>query len=159
MREFQAGNADAFLGFPPQPQKLREKGIGHVIVNGTQDRPWSQYTCCVVAATRQYATQYPVATKRVVRALLKAADLCAADPGRAALILARRGFEPRSDIVAGALKELPYGNWREANAEDALRFYALRLHEAGLIKTSPGKLVAQGVDGRAFEQIKQELKL
>ena len=158
MRAFEAGKADAFLGFPPQPQKLREKNLGHVIVDGTHDRPWSQYTCCLITGTREFVTQYPVATKRAIRALLKATDLCAAEPERAARIVVKKGFEPRYDMVTKVLEEVPYRSWREANAEDALRFYALRLYEVGMIKTNPTKLIAQGVDWRFVNEIKKELK-
>ena len=83
---FAEGKIDAFLGFPPEPQELRARKIGHVIVNSAIDRPWSQYFCCMLAGNRDYVRKYPVATKRVVRAILKAADLCASEPaaGRAA---------------------------------------------------------------------------
>jgi hypothetical protein len=37
---FAEGKIDAFLGFPPEPQRLRAQNIGHVIVNSTRDRPW-----------------------------------------------------------------------------------------------------------------------
>ena len=30
---------------------------------------------------------------------------------------------------------IPYDRWRAYDAEDAVRFYALRLHEAGMIKS------------------------
>jgi len=43
MQLFVDGKVDAFLGFPPQPQELRQKKIGRVIVNTAQDRPWDQY--------------------------------------------------------------------------------------------------------------------
>lgn len=56
------------------------------------------------------------------------------------------------------LGEVPYQTWREANPEDAIRFYALRLHEVGLIKTSPAKLIAQGTDWRLFNDLKREMK-
>ena len=158
MRAFEAGKADAFLAFPPQPQKLRERNLGHVIVDGTHDRPWSQYTCCLIAGTRDFVAQYPVATKRAIRALLKAADLCANEPERAARMVVSRGFEPRYDLVLKVLEEVPYRSWREANPEDALRFYALRLHEVGMIKTSPNTLIAQGTDWRFLNELKKELK-
>jgi NitT/TauT family transport system substrate-binding protein len=44
------------------------------------------------------------------------------------------------------------------HAEETLRFYALRLHEAGVIKSDPQKLLAQGTDWRFVEQLKKELK-
>src|SRR5262249_43965609 len=64
------GKIDAFLGFPPEPQELRSREIGRVIVNSAVDRPWSQYFCCMLAASTDYLEHYPVAAKRVVRAIL-----------------------------------------------------------------------------------------
>jgi NitT/TauT family transport system substrate-binding protein len=69
---YEWGAIDAFLGFPPEPQDLRARHIGHVVVNSAVDWPWSQYFCCMLAANRDYAHKYPVATKRVLRAILKA---------------------------------------------------------------------------------------
>ena len=56
------------------------------------------------------------------------------------------------------MKDIPYGRWREYNPEDAVRFYALRLHEAGMIESSPQKIIAQGTDWRLFNELKRELK-
>jgi NitT/TauT family transport system substrate-binding protein len=39
-----------------------------------------------------------------------------------------------------------------------VRFYALRLHEVGMLKSSPQRLIAQGTDWRFFSELKQELK-
>ena len=50
MELFADGKIDAFLGLPPEPQELRARNIGRVIVNSVLDRPWSQYFCCVLAA-------------------------------------------------------------------------------------------------------------
>ena len=35
---------------------------------------------------------------------------------------------------------------------------ALRLHEAGMVKSSPQKLIAQGTDWRFLNELKKELK-
>jgi NitT/TauT family transport system substrate-binding protein len=158
MQAFIDGKADAVLAFAPQPQELRRKKIGHVILNTGQDRPWSQYFCCVVAAHRDFARQYPIAAKRALRALLKAADICAQEPARAARYMADKGYESRYDIGLEVMKELPYRRWREANPEDTLRFHALRLHEVGMIKMNPNKLIAQGTDWRFLNELKKELK-
>src|SRR6516162_3188086 len=77
---FADGKIDAFLGFPPEPQELRARRIGHVIVNSSVDRPWSQYFCCMLAGNRDFVQRKPIATKRVLRAILKATDLCVTDP-------------------------------------------------------------------------------
>ena len=69
-----------------------------------------------------------------------------------------RRFTPRYDYAVQVMKELPYGKWREYDPEDTLRFYALRLHEAGMIKSSPQKLIAQGTDWRFLNELKKELK-
>jgi NitT/TauT family transport system substrate-binding protein len=86
------GKIDALLSFPPVPQELRANKIGHVIVNSSIDRPWSQYFCCLVSGHREFVRNHPVATKRALRALLKAVDLCAAAPESAARIVADRGY-------------------------------------------------------------------
>src|SRR5436309_14154961 len=83
---------DALMGFPPVPQELRQKKIGHVIVNSGLDRPWSQYFCCIVAGNREFVRRYPVATKRALRAILKASNICATAPARAAQLLVDKGF-------------------------------------------------------------------
>ena len=155
---FIEGKADAFLGFAPEPHEVRRRKIGHVIVNTARDRPWSQYFCCMVPANREFVGKYPVATKRALRAILKGADICAGQPERAAALLVAKGYEPRYEVALEVLKELPYWRWREANPEDTLRFHALRLHEVGMIKTSPQKLVAQGTDWRFLNELKRELK-
>jgi NitT/TauT family transport system substrate-binding protein len=129
-----------------------------VIVDTTHDRPWSQYFCCMAAATREYARRNPVATKRALRTILKAADLCAADPERVARLMAEKGYEARREVAAEVIRSLPYNRWREANPEDTLRFHALRLHEVGMIKSTPQKLIAQGTDWRFLNEIKRELK-
>jgi NitT/TauT family transport system substrate-binding protein len=158
MQTFVEGKADAFLGFAPQPQELRANKVGRVLLDTLQDRPWSQYFCCMVNARREFVEKYPVATRRALRAFLKAADLCAQDPERAARYLAAKGYEPRYDMALEVLQGLPYRRWRDADPEDTLRFHALRLHEVGLIKSSPQKLIAQGTDWRFLKALKKELK-
>jgi NitT/TauT family transport system substrate-binding protein len=101
---------------------------------------------------------HPVATKRALRAMLKAADLCAAEPERAAQLLVENGVTAPYEYVVQTMKEVPYGKWREYNLEDTVRFYALRLHEAGMIKASPQKIIAQGTDWRFLNELKKELK-
>jgi NitT/TauT family transport system substrate-binding protein len=158
MQLLAADKIDAMMGFPPEPQELRARQIGHVVFNMTTDRPWSQYFCCMLASNWDFVRRHPAATKRAVRAILKANALCAQEPERAAQILVDKGITQHYDYAVQALKELPYGTWREYDAEDTLRFYALRLHEAGMVKASPQKLIAQGTDWRFLTELKQELK-
>jgi len=158
VRLFTEGKTDALLAFPPGAQELRAKGIGHVVVNSSVDRPWSQYFCCMVAGHREFVRKHPVATKRAVRAILKAADLCALEPERAARLLVDKAYVSRYDYALQTMQDVPYGRWREYDPEDTVRFYALRLHEIGMIKSSPQKLMAQGTDWRFLTALKKELK-
>jgi NitT/TauT family transport system substrate-binding protein len=155
---FATGKIDAFLGLPPDPDDLRARHIGHVVVDSIVDRPWSEYFCCMLVGNRDFIQKFPVATKRVVRAILKAIELCATDPSRAAQQFLDHGLNGRYDYVLQTLKELPYGKWRDYDAEDTIRFYALRLHEAGMIKSSPQKIIADGTDWRFLNELKRELK-
>jgi NitT/TauT family transport system substrate-binding protein len=152
------GKIDAYLGFPPDPQELRARRIGHVVVNSTMDRPWSQYFCCMAAGNREFVSQHPVATKRALRAILKATDLCAREPDRVVQILMENGYTEHYDYALQTLQEIPYAKWREYDPEDTVRFYALRLHEAGMLKSSPQKLIAQGTEWRFLNELKRELK-
>jgi NitT/TauT family transport system substrate-binding protein len=158
MELFAEGKIDAFLGFPPEPQELRARNIGRVIFNSAIDRPWSQYFCCMVAGHRDYVRKNPVATKRFLRAIIKAAELCATQPERTAQRIVDAGFTPRYDYALQTLKEISYGRWREYDAADTIRFYSLRLREAGFIRATPNKILADGTDWRFFNELKRELK-
>ena len=152
------GKIDAYLGFPPDPQELRAMKVGHVVVNSAVDRPWSQYFCCFATASREFVRKHPVATKRALRAILKATDICASEPARAARALVDKGFTPRYDYALQTMKDVVYNKWREYDPDDTLRFYALRLREAGMIKSSPNRIIAQSTDWRFLNELKQELK-
>jgi NitT/TauT family transport system substrate-binding protein len=158
MRLLAEGKIDAYMGFMPDSQELRAKKIGHVVVNTMMDRPWSQYFCCLIAANREFVRKYPAATKRALRAILKAVNVCALEPDRAARLLADNGYVKTYDYALQTMQEVPYGRWSDYDAEDTMRFYALQLHEAGVIKTSPNKLIAQGTDWRFLRELKKELK-
>ena len=155
---FAQGKIDAFLGFPPEPQELRARNIGRVIVNSAIDRPWSQYFCCMLAGNKEFIRKHPVATKRVLRAILKATDLCASEPTRVAQQMVDAGFTPRYDYALQALKEIPYMKWRDYDPEDTIRFYALRLREIGMIKSSPNKIIADSADWRFLNEVRREMK-
>jgi NitT/TauT family transport system substrate-binding protein len=158
MQLFVEGKIDAFLGFPPEPQELRARHIGHVIVNSALDRPWSQYFCCMLAGNAAFVRDNPIATKRVLRAILKAADLCVAAPKQVAQRIVDGGFTASYDYALQTMNEVPYGKWRDYDPEDSVRFYALRLHEAGIIKSSPKEIIAKGTDWRFLNELKRELK-
>jgi NitT/TauT family transport system substrate-binding protein len=151
------GEVDAYLAFAPEPQELRARKVGRVIINTATDKPWSQYFCCTVYAPRDFVRAYPIATKRAVRAILKATNICAAEPKKVAQRLVDTGYTPRYDYAVEALTEIPYV-WREFDPEDSMRFFALRLHEVGMIKSTPQEIIAEGTDWRFLNELKRELK-
>jgi NitT/TauT family transport system substrate-binding protein len=156
---FVEGKIDAFLGFPPEPQELRARKVGgHVVVNSSIDRPWSQYFCCMLAGNRDFVRKHPIATKRVLRAILKATDFCVTDPAAAARRMVDGGFTTQYDYALQTLKEVPYNKWREYDPADTIRFYSLRLREAGMIKSQPNKIIADATDWRFLNELKRELK-
>ena len=152
------GKLDAVMGFAPDTSALHAQPIGQMVVNTSVDRPWSQYFCCMVAGNRAFVRTHPVATKRALRAILKATDVCALEPERVARFMVDKGYVERYANTLERLKDLSYHQWREQDPEDTVRFYALRLHEVGMIKSTPHKLIAQGTDWRFLNELKKELK-
>jgi NitT/TauT family transport system substrate-binding protein len=152
------GKIDAVTATPPINQELRARKIGHVVVATAVDRPWSQYFCCMLVGNKDFVRKHPVATKRVLRAIFKADQLCAQEPERVARSIVDRGFTKRYDYALQTLKDVPYGKSRQYDPEDMVRFYSLRLREAGLIKGTPQKIIADGADWRFLNELKKELK-
>jgi NitT/TauT family transport system substrate-binding protein len=148
---------DAFLTFPPWAQELRARRTGHVILNSALDRPWSQYMCCMLIGTPDFVRRNPIATKRVVRAMVRSTDICAAKPDWVAQRLVDRAFTPRYDYAREGLDDVSYRSWREYDAEDAVRFWALREREIGMIKSSPDKIIREGTDWRFLKEVRKEL--
>jgi NitT/TauT family transport system substrate-binding protein len=75
-----------------------------------------------------------------------------------ARLLVDEGYAPDYNYAAQALRELPFAPWRDFDPEDTIRFFALRLHEAGMVKSSPQEIIASGTDWSFFNELKRELK-
>jgi NitT/TauT family transport system substrate-binding protein len=148
---------DAFMTFPPWAQELRAQRAGHVILNSAVDRPWSQYFCCMLVGNSDFVRRNPIATKRVVRAMMRANDICATKRDWVAKSLVDRGFTPRYDYARQGLDDVSYSAWREYDAEDSVRFWALRERELGMIKSSPDKIIATGTEFRLLKEVRKEL--
>ena len=158
MRLLAEGKIDAYQAFAQEVQELRAKQIGHAVVSSTVDRPWSHYFCCMAAANREFVRHHPVATKRALRAILKAADVCALEPEQSARLLVDKGYTMQYDYALQTIRAIPYNRWREYDAEDTVRFYALRLHEVGMTESGPQQIIAEGTDWRFLNELKRELK-
>lgn len=155
---FSEGKIDAFLGTPPEPQEMRAAKMGHTILNTTTDRPWSQHFCCMMSSSAEFVAKYPVATKRAMRAILKAADLCASDPELMARMSVDGKFTDNYDFALAGLREARFDTWREFDPEDTMRFYALRMRDVGFLKASPNQIIAEGTDWRFLNELKREMK-
>jgi NitT/TauT family transport system substrate-binding protein len=154
---FAAGEIDAFMTLPPWAQELRALNVGHVVLNSAVDRPWSQYFCCMLIGNPDFVRRNPIATKRVVRAIMRATDICAANPDWVAKRLVDRGIWPRYDSVRQGLDDISYRAWRDYDPEDSVRFYTLRQREIGMIKSSPDKIIATGTDWWFIKEVRKEL--
>lgn len=153
---FAAGKIDAFVGFPPNPQEPCARILGHSLVNMARDPPWSRYFCCMAAANADFVRSHPVATKRALRALLKGADLCHSEPELAAQHMSERGYSKECALMT--LNDARYGLWRDYDPADAVRFFTLRLHEAGIIKVTPNEVLSGFTDWRFLNELKRELR-
>jgi hypothetical protein len=83
---------------------------------------------------------------------------CASNPAAVARRLVDGGFTGNYDHALQTLKEVWYNKWREYDIEDSVRFYSLRLREAGMIKSAPSKIIADGTNLRFLNEFKRELK-
>jgi NitT/TauT family transport system substrate-binding protein len=150
---------DAFMTYPPYAQEARALRTGHVILNSAVDRPWSQYFCCMLIGNADFVRRNPIATKRVVRAMVRASEICAAKPDWVAQRLVDRGFTPRYDYARQGLDDVSYRAWRDYDPEDSVRFYALRERELGMIKSSPDAIIAKGAHWRFLKEVRKEFGL
>src|SRR4029453_6892034 len=120
MQLFAEGKIDAFMGFAPEPQEMRAKKIGRVLIDFGKDRPWSQYFCGRAAGNRDFPRKHPVATKRGLRAMLKATDLCVSQPERAARLMVDKGVADKYQYVLQSVKEIGF-QWRGGETQATRR--------------------------------------
>ncbi len=158
MRLFREGKIDAFITFPPWPQELIDEGIGHLLIDTNIDKPWSQYFCCVVSGQSYFIKKNPIATKRALRAILKANDIVARNPRLATRTLIEKKIRNETEYpsILRALKDIPYSKWREYNPEDTIRFYALRMRDIGMIESNPKQFIEEHTDWRFMNALKKE---
>ena len=161
MRLFQEGKIDAFISFPPGPQELMDKGIGKLLLDTNVDRPWSQYFCCMISGRNDFIQKNPIATRRALRAILKANDIVAKNPELATNILLEKKIRKESErkYVLQALKDIPYDKWRDYDPEETIRFFGLRLREVGMLKTLPEDFIKKHTDWSFLNGLKKELAM
>jgi NitT/TauT family transport system substrate-binding protein len=72
--------------------------------------------------------------------------------------LVETGFSKRYEPVIQTLNAINHETWREFDPEDSMRFYALRMQETGMIKSSPEEILADGTDWHFYKELRRELK-
>jgi NitT/TauT family transport system substrate-binding protein len=161
---FLDGSTDAYLAQAEGGVLLRAnaRNPGKLILDTTIDKPWSQIQCCLLVANRDWQRANPVAAKRATRAILRAADAAAKDKRAAARAAIAGGVYTATpaiteQVVYDTIKDLSF-DWREYDAEDALRTFALRMGEAKLIGRTPQEIVNVGADFAYFRQLRKELR-
>ena len=92
------------------------------------------------------------------RAILKATDVCATEPSRAARQLVEGGLAQNYDYALQVLTDLRYNAWRELDPEESLRFYARWLHEFGQLNSTPNAIIAEGTDWRFPERTQARIE-
>ena len=85
--------------------------------------------------------------------------LCVNEPERVARRMVDAGFHAALRLCSGDAQGHPVHKWREYDPEDTIRFYSLRLRDAGMIKSTPNRIIAEGTDWRFLNELKRELKV
>lgn len=152
------GKIDAFLGWPPQPQAAKAQKVGHIVISTTTDKPYSDNFCCMLVGNQTFVQRNPEATRRALRAILKGANMCGLDPEGSAKYLIDQNYAKGLEFTTAAMKSIPWGVWNKLDPEATLRFYAVRMHEAGVIKMAPDRIIQRGADWRFLNELKKELK-
>jgi NitT/TauT family transport system substrate-binding protein len=154
----QSGEMDAVLSFYPFSEGLRGVEGVRVALNSAEDPPYSEHFCCVIYGRSEFVRKYPAATKRTLRAILKAIDFCANDVESAARTMTEApGSLTDYETTLRLLGHLDWTFWRTIDPEASLRFYGLRLHESGALSTAPDELIARATDWSFLNQIKGEM--
>lgn len=133
---------------------------GHVVLDQAMDPAWSHEDCCVIATTSDWFTANPVAARRVLRAIYRAADSLPGDRLNAARMATDNGLfggGKNLALVRGAANMVPYG-WREYDLARSMRFHARLMDSVGLLNLTPDQAVARAVDARIAKNLATELK-
>lgn len=133
---------------------------GHLVLEQAMDAPWSQQDCCVITTTTDWLKANPVAAKRALRAIYRAADTLPKDRADAAKVATDKGLFGGSknvELVRGAANMVPY-DWRTYDVAASMRFHAQLLNAVSLIKFTPDEAVTKATDLRFAKELAVEIK-
>lgn len=140
--------------------KANPANKGHVVLDQTMDAPWSEQACCILTTTSDWLRANPVAAKRALRAIYRAADSLPKDRADAAKIATDKGLfggAANVELVRGAANMVPV-DWRTYDVAESMRFHAKLLNSVGLLKLTPDEVVTKVVDLRLTKELAIELK-
>jgi len=156
---FLQGKSDALLAAAFQVPLLRAdpRNQGRLLMSNLEDKPWSQYYCCQLIANRDWVQKYPMAARRATRAILRANDRVAKDPAAAVVAGISQSLLGTTayDTAVAVMKNCKF-EWRDIDAGESLRFFALQLAEYKLLKGAPQQLLAQASDFGYLQELKRQ---
>lgn len=161
-KEYLEGRSDAVFVTTTAAVALRANSAnrGHVILEQTMAKPWSEPDCCILSANAEWTRANPVATKRAVRAVLRAADSLGADRGDAVKVATDKGLfggAKNFESVRGAANMVPL-DWRALDPARSVRFHAQLMADVGLSKMKADDAATKGTDLRVLRELQAELK-
>ncbi len=139
--------------------KVNPANKGHLIHSQVMDEPWAHLDCCILVATQDWYRANPVAAKRALRAVYRAADALPPDRADAAKLATDKGLfggPANYALVREAANMVPL-EWRDSDPEKSARFFAPLLTDTGLMKITLDDLL-KSVDLRTLRELKTELK-
>jgi len=139
--------------------KVNPANKGHVIHSQVMDEPWAHLDCCILVTTQDWFRANPIAAKRAVRAIYRAADALPADRADAVKLATDKGLfggPTNFALVREAANMVPVA-WRDSDPDKSVRFFAPLLTDTGLMKITLDDLL-KTVDLRILRELKTELK-
>lgn len=159
---FLAGKSDLLVLADINAMAFQEDpaNTGHVVLDQTMDAPWSQEDCCVIGTTRDWLQANPIAAKRVLRAIYRAADSLPKDRADATKVATNKGLfggQQNLALVRSAANMVPY-DWRNYDIAESMRFHAGLMNSVGLIKLTADEAVTKAIDVHVVNELVTGLK-
>lgn len=159
-KAFLEGKSDALTLLTTSAFAFRSNAAnkGHRVLDQAMDAPWSGLDCCILTTTPEWLRANPIAAKRVLRAVLRAADAMPADRADAAKLATDKGLfggAKNVELVRGASNMVSL-DWRKLDAARSVRFHAELLSGIGLAKIAPDAAV-RGIEGKLLSELRTEL--
>jgi len=140
--------------------KTNPANKGIVVLDQAMELPWSQQNCCSLTTTTAWLRANPVAAKRALRAIYRAADSLPKDRADAAKVATDKGLFGGANnvqLVRGAANMVPY-EWRKYDVAESMRFHAKLLNTVGLLMLTPDEAVTKATELRFAKELATELK-